>query len=439
MVISRHSRLIVLLFVPVMQPRAETLEDAWQIAVANNYQIKAAQANTQASEQQIQATQGQELPTLTISGGYTQYSEPFISNTKISLNNIQTSNGILNLPSQNVQFSTLQQGSGKAQALVSIPVFTSGRISHNIDASKANYHSAKANEGETIANIKMQIAEAYIEVLRTESALQVYQSHVDSLSAHTQNVINHYKQGMATGNENLLASINESNARLDLTRAIHQFDNARASYNQILARKPDEPVKLAPISAILPTMDVDELTKTALKQRHELEKLTHDIEIFTHQSESVDAENLPQITINGGYVYQENRYQVNQGMWMVNADLQWKLFDASISHRNSAINAQALSLKAKYEDIIGQITLQVKKTWLETMETQQSIDLARRTLDQAEENKRIINEHFLQGLSTTADVIKAEELLTVSKSNLIYAQCDHNLAIIRLRRVAGLL
>ena len=73
------------------------------------------------------------------------------------------------------------------------------------------------------------------------------------------------------------------------------------------------------------------------------------------------------------------------------------------------------------------------------METQQRIDLSKRTLDQAEENKQIIYEHFLQGLSTTADVIKAEELLTVSKSNLINAQCDYNLAIIRLRRVAGLL
>jgi outer membrane protein len=379
------------------------------------------------------------LPTLTISGGYTQYSEPFISNTRINLNNIQTSNGILSLPSQNVQFSTLQQGSGKAQAMVSIPVFTSGRISHNIDASKANYHSAQANEGETIENIKMKIAEAYIEVLRTESALQIYQSHVDSLSAHTQNVINHYKQGMATGNENLSASIDESNARLDLTRAIHQFENARAFYNQILARKPDEPVKLTQITVIMPKIGIDELTKTALIQRHELEELNQQIEIFTHQSESVDAENLPQLTINGGYVYQENRYQVNQGMWIVNADLQWKLFDASISHRSSSINAQALSLKAKYKDVIGQITLQVKKTWLETMETQQRIDLSRRTLDQAEENKRIIYEHYLQGLSTTADVIKAEELLTVSKSNLFNAQCDHNLAIIKLRRVAGLL
>jgi hypothetical protein len=52
-VITHHSRLIILLLVPVMQPHAETLEEAWQIAVANNYQIKAAQANTQASEQQI--------------------------------------------------------------------------------------------------------------------------------------------------------------------------------------------------------------------------------------------------------------------------------------------------------------------------------------------------------------------------------------------------
>lgn len=54
---------------------AETLEAAWTTALENNHQIKASKEDTSASEQQLYSAQGQQLPELNVSTGYTQLSQ----------------------------------------------------------------------------------------------------------------------------------------------------------------------------------------------------------------------------------------------------------------------------------------------------------------------------------------------------------------------------
>lgn len=86
---------------------AETLEDAWNSAINNNHRIKSAKADTSASEQQLHSAEGQRLPDLNVSSGYTQYSEIPAAKTQIE--------------GQTAQFNTAQAGSVKAQAIASIP------------------------------------------------------------------------------------------------------------------------------------------------------------------------------------------------------------------------------------------------------------------------------------------------------------------------------
>ena len=103
---------------------AETLEDAWNSAVDNNHQIKSAKADTSASEQQLYSAKGQRLPELNVGSGYTQFSE-----TQAAKADFQGQTG---------QFNTYQAGSVKAQAIASVPIFTSGRISHSINSAEAS-------------------------------------------------------------------------------------------------------------------------------------------------------------------------------------------------------------------------------------------------------------------------------------------------------------
>ncbi len=404
---------------------AETLEDAWDSAINNNHQIKSAKADTSASEQQLQSAQGQRLPDLNVSSGYTQFSETPAAKTQIA--------------GQSAQFSTAQAGSVKAQAIASVPIFTSGRISHNIDAAEASLQAVQSNETTSVLNIKMQVAEAYITVLRMESALQVAQSHVDTLGLHMKDVNNLFDQGMVARNDVLAANVELVNAQQLVVQANNQLDIGRARYNQLLDRNLADTVKLTHQFPDTPQGTLNELSSTAIKQRPELVALAQQIESLGQQAQSVKAGLLPQVAVNGGYQYQENRYQAFQGLWMANVGMEWKLFDGSSGHRSDAITRQAMSLKEQRDDLSSMIGLQVRQAWLDIQETQKRIAVTQQAIAQADENLKVTTDRYQQGLSTNTDVLKAEDLRTTTYGNFNNATYDAALATLHLRRAVGVL
>ncbi|WP_333874121.1 TolC family protein [Methylobacter sp.] len=404
---------------------AETLEDAWNSAINNNHQIKSAKADTSASEQQLHAAQGQRLPDLNVSSGYTQLSETPAAKTQIA--------------GQTAQFSTNQAGSVKAQAIASVPIFTSGRISHNIDAAEASLQAVQSNEITSVLNIKMQVAEAYITVLRMDRALQVAQSHVDSLDLHMKDVNDLFDQGIVARNDVLAANVELANARQLVVQATNQLDIAKARYNRLLDRNLADEVKLAHQFPETPKGSLIDLSGNALKQRPELVTLAQQIESLDQQAQSVKAGLLPQVAVNGGYQYQENRYQAFEGMWMANVGMDWKLFDGSSGHRSDAMTRQAIALKEQRDDLAGMIGLQVRQAWLDIQETQKRIAVTQQAIAQADENLKVTTDRYQQGLSTNTDVLKAEDLRTITHDNLNNATYDAALATLHLRHAVGVL
>ncbi len=404
---------------------AETLEDAWSSAINNNHQIKSAKADTSASEQQLHSVQGQRLPDINVSSGYTQFSETPAAKTQID--------------GQTAQFNTNQAGSVKAQAIASVPIFTSGRIGHNIDAAEASLQAVQANEITSVLNIKMQVAEAYIEVLRMDSALQVAQSHVDTLELHMKDVNSLFDQGIVARNDSLAANVELANARQLVVQANNRLDIAKARYNRLLDRNLGDDVKLAHQFPETPQGTLNDLSGNALKQRPELVMLSQQIESLDQQAKSVKAGLLPQVAVNGGYQYQENRYQAFEGMWMANVGMDWKLFDGSSGHRSDAMTRQAIALKEQRDDLAGMIGLQVRQAWLDIQETQKRIAVTRQAIAQADENLKVTTDRYQQGLSTNTDVLKAEDLRTTTHDNFNNATYDAALAALHLRRAVGVL
>lgn len=403
---------------------AETLDDAWNNAIDNNHQIKSAKAEIGASEQQLQATENQRLPTLNVSSGYTQYSETPTAKTDIG--------------GRTALFSMAQPGSVKAQAIASLPIYTGGKITHNINAAQAALEATQSNEITSVSNIKMQVAEAYIMVLRVENGLQVAQNHVDTLERHIKDVNNLFEQGIVAKNDQLAASVELANAKQEIVQVMNQLDIARAHYNQLLDRNLTQDVKLANKFPSIPTENITELSNNALKQRTELVAISQQIESLEHQSKSVKAGLLPQVGINGGYQYQQNRYQAYEGMWMANVGVEWKL-DAGSTHASDAITGQALALKEQRDNLSSLIGLQVRQAWLNYDEAKKRIAVTQQSITQADENLKVTTDRYQQGLSTNTDVLRAEDLRTMAHNNFNNATFDSNLAILQLRRAIGIL
>jgi outer membrane protein TolC len=312
-------------------------------------------------------------------------------------------------------------------------------IAHNIGAAEAALEASKQNEVSSVLDLKMQVAEAYIAVLRAEGALQVVQSHVESMAAHSKDATNKFNQGIVARNDVLAATVEQANAQQKVVQVSNQIDIAQARYNQLLNRNLATPVKLSHQFPKQPQGMLKDLSDAALKQRPELSVLTQQIESLEQQAQSVSSGLLPQITANGGYQYEQNRYQVHEGMWMVNIGMQWKLFDGSTRHKSDAIVRQAIVLKERQDELASMIGLQVRQAWLDTQETQKRIDVAKQTIVQANENMQVSTDRYQQGLSVNTDLLKAEDLRMMAYDNLNNAQYDLALATLHLRYALGVL
>ena len=417
----KASFLLYLFF--TLNAQAETLEEAWGVALNSNHQIKTAEANTQVSQENLLAAQGQRLPQLNLRSGYTQYNESPGAKTTIE--------------GQTVNFITQQAGSVNAQAMASVPLFTSGKITQNIHAAQANLSASQANETVTELDLKMLIADAYIAVLREESLLEVVQQHLASLTAHAHDVQNQFEQGIVARNDILAANVEVLNAKQAVTYTATQLDNAKARYNQLLTRPLTQPVKLAKQFPPLPKESIETLTANALKNRPELLVITQQIDSLQAQKESVKADLLPQVSANGGYNYQQNRYQAHEGLWVANVGVEWRAFDGTTSHKSDSLTRQALALQEQKETLQEQIQLQIRQAWLESQETQQRIIVAEQAISQANENSKVMNDRYQQGLATHTDVIHAEDLRTTSNQNWHQATYDLALATLHLQRALG--
>lgn len=404
---------------------AETLTAAWTTALEHNHQIKAAAANTSALEQQLQSAQGQRLPELNINTGYTQYS--------------QSPTAIASFNGDTTQFPTAQAGSAKAQAMVTMPVYTSGRIDNNIKSAESSVEAAQQQEITSELNLKMQVAEAYIAVLRAKSAVNVAQSHVDSLRADSKDVLDRFDQGIVASNDVLAATVELANAEQQQTKVNLQLDNAKSLYNRLLDRNLTTEFSLDEHLPDAPTGTLDELTRNALKQRPELTLVNAQIDALEQQAASVNATRLPQVNVNGGYQYQQNRYQAHEGLWVAGINMDWKLFDGSTGYKTDALKSQAIALKEQRDDLSSLMMLQVRQAWLEIEETKKRLATAEKTINLADENVKVATDRYQQGLSIHTEVLAAENSRLTSHDNLNNARYDMALARLRLRHAVGIL
>ena len=403
---------------------AESLQQAWDTALAADRGLKASRRNTAAAENLLEAAKSARLPNVTLEAGYT------------ALDNTPAVKA--DFFGQSLQIPLSQKDSAAYKAMVALPLYTGGRIERSIDAAAASLDAARLGEPIDMQNLKLRVAEAYVGVLRAGQILRVAESHVTSLNAHVRDVENLHAQGMAAKSDLLSAQVSLADARQKALQVANGLDLARAAYCRLLGRPLDQAVALDELSTIAVNGTLAALTERALGERGELAALAKQVEALRHQAASVRGETAPQAALSGGYGYQENRYQVREGQWMATLSVKWNLFDGGgVGHRASAAEHQASALMEQREEVVSIVALQVRQAWLGVQETHKRLDVTQSAIGQAEENLRVVRDRYANGLSTHTEVLDAETLRVASQTNHANARYDVTLAELRLKRAVG--
>lgn len=425
---NRYFILVVILMLSTVASivNAETLEDAWKTTLAADKRLQAAHRQTESAKQQLASARAERLPHLWLEGGYTVLdNEPAFS---------------VGIPGLTLHELPMAEDQSLAyKAFASVPLFTSGRISRGIDAAGAGLKAVEADVGRTVLDLKLEVADAYVTVLRAQRAVEVAEANVVSLASHASDVENLFDQGMVARNDLLAARVALADARQNALKVRNRMDISQSTYNRLLGRSLTHSTVLDDWSAQPDAqVDVDALTRKALANRPELDILKQQAQALKHQAALARTASLPQIALNGGYGFQENKYQVHEGAWSASLGLRWDIFDRGISrHKAHGLLEKAQAQLDLRDDLSSRIALGVRQPWLDSKETRKRIAVTKAALEQAEENLIVAKDRYRSGLGTNTEVLDAETLRTNSYNSYNNALYDNILAYFRLRHAVG--
>jgi outer membrane protein len=406
---------------------AETLEDAWRESALHDLSLAEARARTEAAQFDAESTRALRRPTVAFSGLYTQLSTP----PAVELPPL---GGVLALPS--IDFANRF---GFADLRANWPVYTSGRIGQAISAADRATEARRAEQRRITFDVRLSVAEAFIDVLRAERATAVADSSVETLSAHVKDVGNLFAQGVVPRNDVLAVEVEFANAEQRRLQARNALDLARAAYNRRLGRPLDAEVvldeRLPELKSVLLDEPLEALTARALAQRSELSALDAQSEALEHLALSTRANLLPQVVLSAGYTYAG--FDVLEDRDFANASLgfTWSLFDGGAArNRANALRRESRATREQQADLRSLIALQVRQAWLNVRETEERVRVTQSAVAQAEEDLRLARNRYLHGLATNAQVLDAQTRRVLTLTNRDNARFDAELAKLRLLR-----
>ena len=411
--------------------KAESLVEAWTLALEHDGAYAAVQSHHAAAAADLAAARGARWPSLEVNGSETQLNDA-------TYFNINTPAGALMSPNL-----WNHDRIGMAAAQVSLPLYSSGEISADINAAKHHAEAAAAIETGAAQDLRFAVTEAYIEVLRSQRALAVAEANASSLAAHRADVQVMYDKEAVALNDLLSARVATANAEQDRLRAANALHVTSAAYNRLLGqpldRLPELEAKVPP-AVIADSVTLEELLRQAVRVRPELQADATETLALGDQTAAERGRSGPHLALTAGYNHFDNTFLNRQDFASVGVGVRWTVFDGGQSaQRAVALRSAARASQQQMADQQSRIELQVRESWLDRDTAAARVAASGEAVAQAEENLRIARELYRSGIGTNTQVLDAQTLRAISTSNRDNAQLDLVLAGYRLQHAVGIL
>jgi outer membrane protein TolC len=412
----------------------ETLEDAWAIALMQDPEIQASRWNSSAAQRGLRAAQAERMPSVSARGSYSVFDNDLTINAPVP--------AVPPILPQPVTASVTvnQREFFLGGVRVTQPLYTFGRINNAIDSASAEVSAAVSDSKRTTLDVKLQVAAAYIGVLQASQFLEVATTSVSSLEDHERKVANLVEEGVRIRANLLAVQVALANARQLQLQMESLMTVAEAAYNRALQRPLSAPVRVQDLAAAAAEYDLDYSIQQALGTRPEIRFLSAKAQALRKLGDSIDAGNCPQIVLDGGFSYIENRFLENETFNDVGVLAEWNFWDSGRKrHRVAQLKQTAEALLRKRMNVESLITLQVKQAWHELDTAKQQVVVNESTLKSADENLRVSRDRYEEGEGTNTEVLDAQTLRTQAYSNYYRSIYDSVLAEMKLRRAIGTL
>lgn len=425
------------------EPKVWTMKEAISRAIKESHAVSYGKYGVIGAEAQKKSAWSNYLPRFSTYYQYTHlHPEPWTYMPPISLTSAVPPI-TLSSPGATLTVGTRNNYSWALEAKQ--PIFAGGSIKANYEAKKKALDVARTEEEVILMDLVTDVKVAYFQVLKAEKMEELARVALEQMKAHHREAENFFSVGLIPKNDLLESEVRLAEGRQNLIKAENNLAEARARFNILLRRDLDATLELEKVLAFQPfDRSVEDCIKKALTNRPEIKSYQLKAQQANEIAKVARGEMFPSVSLIGHYERYGDSPEVrgttyrSMENWYIAARVDWAFWEwGRTKHEVDARRAQVNQILSLYEAEKDRVALEVKTLFLKVREAEKQVEVAKKAIEQAEENFRLNREKYREQLATSTNVLDAQSLLTKTKSDYYSALSDCLIYQARLHRAMG--
>lgn len=425
-----------LLAIPAQASEQLTLKDAISMAMEKNGLVRAAGYNLAAARQGSAQVASRYYPGLffeeswAVSNSPTQTFMMKLDEGRFAQNDFQISR--LNHPGSWSDFKTALT----VQQPLYLPTQAPARNIARLETEISQHGLDAVRE-----DVAFRVFTQYLEVRKAKARVKAMESSLAKAAENQRLAEVHTANGVGLKSDELRARTYRMQVEQQLVTARNDLTLAGMQLALQIGLSSDRTVELSsePVRIAVPELN-DTSISSVLRDRSDLRQARSELDKAAEQVGLARSWYLP--TVGAVASYQLNARDVpfaaDNDAWMASVKLSWELFDGF--RRGSGYDRAVAERSARSEVLETkgrEAAFQIKESYLRHEEMGRRLEVARLSVQDAEETVRLLTRRFENSLATMLELLDAEEALSRARLDLAESEAGIELAVGRIHYVSG--
>ncbi len=447
--------ILIFNFTVSAQSKIYTLDEAINIAIANNKDITISVMNVKKAGAAVDEAFGYALPSVNLNGSFSHFLkkpkmpfpdfEALLTNATYSIlfdEQVIPRDNNKFVPIENILQSFSQSNNFSTDITVTQTLFSSA-VFKGIGASQIYYDLAKADLHSTVSKTVLLVQKTFYGVLLSKEVFDITKQSFENAQANLNDVKALYKEGMVSEFDMLQAEVQVENLRPMLLQMENNLKSAKDGLKLILSIDQQEEIDVNGNFDYQPydISNEDGLIDEALKTNYDLRTLELKKQVDEAFVELDVSEYWPNIAAFGQYAYNGSSDD-----WKFNTYSSATIglnFTINLWQGNRTSNAvqQSTITYQQTEEQLNQLKdytlLNVKSKLQELKRVQSLIDVQNRTVEVAERSYNIAKVRYKEGAGSQIELQNTDLALKQARLNRIQSMYSYLTTKYELEQILG--
>lgn len=290
------------------------------------------------------------------------------------------------------------------------------------------------------------VDKAYWQVVSLKHKKRLAEAYLELVSKLDSDVSKMIEEGVATRSQGLSVNVKVNEAEMQVAQVNDGLVLSKMLLCQLCGLPLNEQIVLAEedvedltANEVLQSVNVEE----AIDNRPEMRMLQNSVDLSRQMTNLLKAGNLPQVALVGGYsITNPNVFNGFEkkfaGMWNIGVLVRVPIWNwGDVAYKVRASKGVTTMATLEMNEAREKMALQINQSQFQVNEAFKRLDMARANIKRADENLRVANLGFQEGVIQSTTVMEAQTAWLQAQSQKIDAEVNLKLSQVNLQKAIG--